>query len=515
MSTKKKYVRSRFKPYKLYLPENLDIDNLLEEYPPEFKNLPKNYKIYRDKFVYILHLINSIPNSINDFDYEANLGFTPIHKENLRNLIHDYRSYIDYMVGMNIVIEDTYFKKGEKSGGLKFNDEFIVKVKPVKITCNSLIKGIVKSKRKRDINKERKLSFLLDWFNDDLNVDFENASTYITNDIPNSKKRAELKRERKKYPKSIQQILPSIDRIVQLGNISKFNTLTIIKEKDYSHKLKFDLTTGRFHTPLTRLKKELRPFINYRNEKLVNVDIINSQPLLSLIILELDIFMRLRIKDLISKYNPSYNDIEISHKDIIYSPIYTKLVNLIQSGANKSDVIEYKKAVIEGRYYESFGQILVDKGLIPEDINSITDVIVRKNAIRKYAKTATFQAFFDRRSAARYNPIVRAFKSCYPNVYKIFQQVKLGSRTVLNKKGKPEEKSTYNTLACILQRFESFLVLDKTCLEIHSTDPNIPLYTIHDSIITTESNFDKVNEIFSKNIYELLGIKPKLQKEVW
>ena len=100
------YKRKRYEPYKLYIPENLDIDGILVENPPVFNRLPKNYVNYRDKCVYILHLINSIPNSQNDFDYEGNYGFTPIKKEYLRNRVHEYRAYINYLIERGIVIEN-------------------------------------------------------------------------------------------------------------------------------------------------------------------------------------------------------------------------------------------------------------------------------------------------------------------------------------------------------------------------------------------------------------------------
>ena len=36
---------------------------------------------------------------------------------------------------------------------------------------------------------------------------------------------------------------------------------------------------GRFHINLTNLKKNLRPYLRYRESELVNLDIANSQPM--------------------------------------------------------------------------------------------------------------------------------------------------------------------------------------------------------------------------------------------
>jgi hypothetical protein len=44
------------------------------------------------------------------------------------------------------------------------------------------------------------------------------------------------------------------------------------------------------------------------------------------------------------------------------------MANLIKSNQTKPDVISYKEAVISGNFYEVFGDILVEKHLIPDDI---------------------------------------------------------------------------------------------------------------------------------------------------
>lgn len=509
MSTKKRY------PYKLYVPENLDIDDILRTHPISFPGMPKSYTNNRDKILYILHLINSIPYGINDFDYEVNLGFTPINKVTLKRRVYHYKVYIKYLVAQGIIIEGTNYVAGRYSKGLKFTEKYRVNVKPVTITCNSLIKSIVERNHNRDVERENKFSYLKGWFNEELKIDFLSAKKFIADDSFNALNKAKKKRERKRYKSHV--ILPSLEEVVELGNISKMMNVAIIFNHDFKHRIKFDLTTGRFHTPLTRLKKELRPYVD-RGEKLVSIDITNSQPFLSLIVLDFELFKRLDIKGLIAKYNSSYKDTEtISNNQIISKPsnTYTMLVNLIRKCQTLDDVKEYKKAVIEGQYYEKFGDILISKGLIPDEILSIRNPDLRNRTIRKYAKTATFQSFFDKKSSEKYNPIVLAFKSCFPNVYKIFQAVKTGKRTRLTIRKRAKKTAAYNTLACVLQRFESFLVIDKTCEDINSKFSHIPIYTVHDSIVTTEKHVETVKTIFQRNIFDLLGVLPKLQEETW
>ena len=51
---------------------------------------------------------------------------------------------------------------------------------------------------------------------------------------------------------------------------------------------------------------------------------------------------------------------------------------------NKPDVLNYIRIVSEGQYYEEFGKILKNRGLIPDDVEDV----------RKFAKIATYASFF-------------------------------------------------------------------------------------------------------------------------
>ena len=45
--------------------------------------------------------------------------------------------------------------------------------------------------------------------------------------------------------------------------------------------------------------------------------------------------------------------------------------------------------------------------------------------------------------------------------------------------------------------------------------PEIPLFTIHDSIITTEENTALVEEEFRKHLLDYFGLTPQLSRESW
>ena len=64
-----------------------------------------------------------------------------------------------------------------------------------------------------------------------------------------------------------------------------------------------------------------------------------------------------------------------------------------------------------------------------------------------------------------------AFKKKFPTILKYINKIK---------------KENYRELARLLQKFESFAVIETIVRKIVEDRPEIPLFTIHDSIMTTE-----------------------------
>ena len=479
------YKRKKYQPYKLYIPENLNIDELI-------LNNPLPVGIHRDQLVYILHLINSIPANINDFNFVLNRGFTPILKQALANRIHGYRKCMDYLIANSIIKEGTNYVPTLYSRGIKFRKKYRTKVAPIYITNQPLIKSIVTKKHSVDIVAMDKLKFLIDNFNSYLTIDMIAVKAYLDNDLETSFK---------KYTANQHLIgiySHCIDEIVMMGYNAKFINASNLNNKD---KVKIDTTAGRLHSSLVRLKKELRPYVKYADNTLCNIDLVNSQPLLSTILLDADLFISNGIHDLIAKYNPNFNydsNMNIEQQDNLAG----SLIRLIKHNSKKEDVIAFKQHVHDGAFYEEFGNILKRRDLLPVEIKGNKDQGLQSKAIRKYAKKAVFESFFSKPNAHRHSNSIKAFKECFPHVYQIFSLVKQG-------------KGEYNTLACVLQRFESDLILHKACTKIHELYPNVLLYTIHDSIVTTLENQHIVKEILVRIVAEVLNVEPKINVEMW
>lgn len=449
----KKKCYKRISSLKLWIPEKLDLDLIIRNNPPDFA-----YK--KDKFIFIISLINSIPANNKKVEKKHN-GYTPISKTILGRQIKDYRVHINYLKQHNIVEEDKYAEN--KCSGLKVSKAYYGKLKPVLITEWTLIKNIVYLSKKEDSDKTVDLLFMKKWFSG-LTIDIKSAEKLLEVELKN-----ELKNKKIKNP------------------ILKFNSRTItinnLNDNLSNPQFSVDNTSGRLHTHLTQVKSELRPFIRYKKEVLYSIDLVNSQPFLVTSVLNYNKFKINKMGDrIIGKGRVNIDEIE----DYIIM-----LGVLIKSIENEEDVLIFKRIVESGRFYEEFGKLLLEHGLIENKDSEL---------LRKEVKKITFLAFFSKNSLEKYDPKIQVFVKCFPNVFKVFKALK---------------NKNHPCFAIILQNLEAELILHKICNCINAVNPGIPLFTIHDSVITTHEHVEFVSKIMRKTLKKNIGVEPKLDIKPW
>jgi|ERR1035437_368218 hypothetical protein len=73
-----------------------------------------------------------------------------------------------------------------------------------------------------------------------------------------------------------------------------------------------------------------------------------------------------------------------------------------------------------------------------------------------------------------------------------------------------------NKFSYLLQRAESYLVLNVVCREFHDKYPSAPIFTIHDAVITYEEYLPDLHRLILERFYETtgikVGVKTKLEK---
>jgi hypothetical protein len=446
--------------YPLYIPENLDLEKI-------FLNAPPPFKYHKDCFVYILHLISSIPSSNNSLNIEEVDGFIPINKILLQSRIRDYRKYINYLTEAGIIEENHQYIVGSKSSSIRFYRDYQTKIAKVFITKRTLIKSIRKFKKltsvKTFIRNTENYDYLEKWWDNKLTINKDNSINYLQSEL-----QIDLESTKIKYP------------------MAKYNSRLMVIERFTNHDYLFrvDKTAGRLHTLLTQLKSELRPFLKYDGKTLVNIDIVNSQPFFSTILFDDEKILKNHILEVISLYNNKFSS-DLSQ------PYSSMLVNFAKTNKENSDVQEYLHFVKEGKFYEFFGEKMVQMGKIPISLDP-----------REEAKKVVFSALFSRNQALGYKDEIRLFKDNFPTVFQIFKLIKSGT-------------NNHRTLACSLQNLEAKVILSKICKKISECHPNIPIFTIHDSITTTQENVGIINDIMSDEIEKVVGFKPILKLSAW
>ena len=305
------------------------------------------------------------------------------------------------------------------------------------------------------------------WFNSKLKIDVVNATNKVETLFPEPT--GPIKGRKKGKPSIWNR------RMKAIYSIDKFSK----QEFYYS----VDDNVGRFHSNLTNIKKELRNFITYDGQKLVNIDIKNSQPLLSTILFD-DNFYQKNSENINLFIIPSSFSL-LSNSSHSYSSTIIILVKALEKIDNQK-IIEYVHMVNTGDFYKK-----ISEKLYPE-------ATFEKQKI----KEMIFTVFFSRNSFIRL-PEAKSkidFKNNFPEIYEIFRLLKV---------------KNHRALAHILQRIESELIIQKVCKRISIEKPNLPIFTIHDSVTTIVGNEKYVSLIIEEEAKRLTGLNVKLGLEYW
>ena len=74
------------------------------------------------------------------------------------------------------------------------------------------------------------------------------------------------------------------------------------------------------------------------------------------------------------------------------------------------------------------------------------------------------------------------------------------------------KKRKYNDFPIILQKLEAQMLLHRVAKRVYDVNPDIPLFTIHDSILTTKQHASTLKCILEDEYQKLLGFIPQFEK---
>lgn len=233
-----------------------------------------------------------------------------------------------------------------------------------------------------------------------------------------------------------------------------------------------DSTSGRFHSNVTNCPKGFRPYLRVNGEPLINIDIKNSQPYLSTIILT----------------NPG------KASGFTENTAFAMLLQTLKVAHNE-DVKKYIQLVISGTFYEYLMSEFAAAGLHLDRSETKRQVLRILFARNRMPKDET------NRKARE------VFRSCFPTVHRIFSKVRGHD--------KGDRFTNFKRFAILLQRMEAYLMLDVIVKRIYRELPGVVAITIHDSIMTgvLTNNVEAVKNIITEELTNFVGFRPNVSIE--
>ena len=95
--------------------------------------------------------------------------------------------------------------------------------------------------------------------------------------------------------------------------------------------------------------------------------------------------------------------------------------------------------------------------------------------------------------------VMKRFERTYPSVFDVMTALK---------------KDNHRRLSWILQNQEARLFIGRICGRLVREAPEIPVVTVHDSIMTTSSHFETVKAVAMEE-FAKLGLRPTFKRETY
>lgn len=465
------------------------IEDGLKEFPFESK-----HKLKLDMIYFIIDYLVTA-SQFNDPDSTA--GYINLNASVLQEVKHDYRCYLDWLLERRIIVCDRNYTPKVKSRGYKLNIDNRIDsaVFSVKIIDNVFVK---RKKSFEEIQQKRRDALALShghltkWLNESLIIDANKAIESVYNEFP-IKNGMSANWTLKPIKNVHNRKRPNSGNIKDRAN-QRFRALLSIYKLEHHHfHYTVDKTIGRLHSNLTNLKKELRNYITYDGQQLINIDIKNSQPLLTLCFFNDNFFSNSNsgVKLSLFSFQSSINTFFPFPKQRLSKlSAMTNTIMLVKSGETGSEFDKYQEMVNSGRFYNMLFDTLYPSVDLAED--------VKKKQTKEMFYTIIFSN--NRSTKGRKGELKKAFEKVFPTIYKLFKIIKRGN---------------HRSISNILSRLESHLIIEVITRKIAAQYPDLPIFTIHDSIVTTNEGHAVVEMTIKAEFKRLLGLSPKLGIEYW
>lgn len=490
----RKYVYKDKKSFPVLVPKNVKDGALLKVKPLSIKD----DNVWTNSAFYVLSSIISLSQKKRFKGGDKTKGYVSLNALALRKVLgQQSKIIIDTLENAGIVESDESYTVSVTSTGYRLTSKYR-KSPPtfVTITNASLVKRYNKQAKlhnKELLKKLRDKAYLVKWFlNDKLKIDESKALKYL--DLYGTIIKRHV--EAYNFTKKIQdEILSHID--------SSIHSSKNVLQNWHTRDITFDSKGERFYSSLTSIMSQLRCFISYDGQELVSFDIKNSQPFHLLLLLNPSFWSKPKIEGdvVMENLNPELMEyIKTNHTEQ-----YNTTIMLLKEEAKRGKSLtnkgvrrlsdtspHYPHEVATGKYYKFISDRFKGKHLTMSGFDPFgTKDLAKKELIRMLY-------FNPKRKMSPSLAYFQTFSKLYPSVAAVITLLKLRK---------------YQDFSVLLQKVESTILLGHVCKKIFESNTKIPIFTIHDSILTTKEHSEQVEHIIRKTYSKIMGIEPELKME--
>lgn len=243
-------------------------------------------------------------------------------------------------------------------------------------------------------------------------------------------------------------------------------------------------TNGRFNTYITSMPKPVRHFLSCQGNSLTEIDINASQPLFLFILLS-------QVKNFKKEQlNSSTQHIINTHP--FHTPNPSKQHHML-STFSLTELKQFEEEMYRfGTLFENGGGDFYEN--LSNELNSVSEPLLNEFSTRTSTKLAFMHLLFERFTGKKKAiPSYQVFRKAFPMILRLMDVYK------------SDEK---NRLALLLQRMESEMILDRIARRFALENPEAPIYTIHDALLTTEAYSIELNKLIISELQFIAKIRP-------
>ena len=263
----------------------------------------------------------------------------------------------------------------------------------------------------------------------------------------------------------------------------------------------------RLNSSITNLPRILRPFLLFNGESLTCVDVTSSQPYILSSVMQAKFYNESTVGfNLKTIYPELYREliengsIDTSNTGVKYYSSNTGYTSSFISNLSNSSSfmwcnfftapdIDSITNYTQAPFYLDFYTDLLNRYYT---YNNIPKRVAQKDDREKLKGTMMYVLFDENKGHRNNNLQIQMFQTVYPGVEKWLNQI----HSLIGKK----------RFSYLLQRAESYLLLNVICREFNEQHPTAPLITIHDGLFTTKDYVRNLNGFVLRRLREITGI---------